>query len=413
MEQVDNLSYSEIQSLPNEEWRAVVGYEGLYEVSNIGRVKGLNRRIIKKRGYVDVNESLIKIQLIDNVKYVSIISNKIKTKHKNRQLKLAYVVSKAFIENKNNYKFILHKDNDSSNCNSDNLDWCSINDCNSKYTKNIRDLAVSDYLNGKTLKELQGIYLASDTVIRNWILKAGFTLRSKNYHIIISEDIKNSILIDFKDGLNYKEIALKYKCSNRFVTDYLSEKGLDFRILKQKDSIERKEKALHLYVNEELNCADISKIIGVSSRSIWDWVYKAGVVKTMSEINCIMAQKGKKHNHGIKSIVETKYGNLRCDSSYEAARAFQLNEDISVINFGRCEFKIPYTDSLGKKHHYNPDFKIELKDGTVIIEEVKPEAMLNQRLNPIRHKAGLEFCESNGYIFRIVTEKDIFKKQKK
>lgn len=33
-----------------EEWRAVVGYEGLYEVSSFGRVRALKRRVINKRG---------------------------------------------------------------------------------------------------------------------------------------------------------------------------------------------------------------------------------------------------------------------------------------------------------------------------------------------------------------------------
>lgn len=32
-----------VESLPGEEWRAVVGWEGLYEVSNHGRVRSLDR----------------------------------------------------------------------------------------------------------------------------------------------------------------------------------------------------------------------------------------------------------------------------------------------------------------------------------------------------------------------------------
>lgn len=38
MEIYQNLS---LEDLPNEEWRDVVGYEGLYQVSNLGRVKSL------------------------------------------------------------------------------------------------------------------------------------------------------------------------------------------------------------------------------------------------------------------------------------------------------------------------------------------------------------------------------------
>lgn len=41
MEIYKNLS---LEDLPNEEWRDVVGYEGLYQVSNMGRVKSLPRK---------------------------------------------------------------------------------------------------------------------------------------------------------------------------------------------------------------------------------------------------------------------------------------------------------------------------------------------------------------------------------
>jgi hypothetical protein len=46
-----------IESVVEEEWRPIVGYEGLYEVSNLGRVKGLKRgKILKceitRDGYV-------------------------------------------------------------------------------------------------------------------------------------------------------------------------------------------------------------------------------------------------------------------------------------------------------------------------------------------------------------------------
>lgn len=38
------------ESLPNEEWRDIAGYEGSYQVSNKGRVRSLYRTIRKKNG---------------------------------------------------------------------------------------------------------------------------------------------------------------------------------------------------------------------------------------------------------------------------------------------------------------------------------------------------------------------------
>jgi len=44
-----------------EEWRKIEGYEGLYQVSNLGRVKSLSRIIIDRRGIPHyVNERILK-----------------------------------------------------------------------------------------------------------------------------------------------------------------------------------------------------------------------------------------------------------------------------------------------------------------------------------------------------------------
>ena len=41
---------ADIELLEGEEWRPVVGYEGQYEVSNMGRVRSLDRVIVRKNG---------------------------------------------------------------------------------------------------------------------------------------------------------------------------------------------------------------------------------------------------------------------------------------------------------------------------------------------------------------------------
>lgn len=42
---------ADIELLEGEEWRPVVGYEGQYEVSNMGRVRSLDRTIMRKNGH--------------------------------------------------------------------------------------------------------------------------------------------------------------------------------------------------------------------------------------------------------------------------------------------------------------------------------------------------------------------------
>ena len=93
-----------------EEWRPVKGYEGLYEVSNMGLVKSLHAsqsRILKQgtsHGYMLVN--LCK-DGICNMKQV----------HR--------LVATAFIRNPNNYEVVNHKDGNKKNNTVDNLEWCT------------------------------------------------------------------------------------------------------------------------------------------------------------------------------------------------------------------------------------------------------------------------------------------------
>jgi hypothetical protein len=51
---------SVVQSLPSEEWRAVVGWDGYYEVSNMGRVRGLDRVSLGVRVHGRIRRPAIK-----------------------------------------------------------------------------------------------------------------------------------------------------------------------------------------------------------------------------------------------------------------------------------------------------------------------------------------------------------------
>lgn len=94
-----------------EEWRPVKGYEGLYEVSNMGRVKSLHapQGIILKQGtysngYMGANLS----------------------KDGTTNMKLVHrLVAIAFIQNPNNYEEVNHKDGNKKNNTVDNLEWCT------------------------------------------------------------------------------------------------------------------------------------------------------------------------------------------------------------------------------------------------------------------------------------------------
>ena len=105
-----------------EEWRDVVGYEGLYEVSNLGRVKSVARMRSGKGGApTPVPERIMK-QSHDHNGYLKVClrNGSDKSNHSVHQL-----VARAFIQNPNGYTQINHIDENKENNNVENLEWCT------------------------------------------------------------------------------------------------------------------------------------------------------------------------------------------------------------------------------------------------------------------------------------------------
>lgn len=99
-----------------EIWRPVVGYEGLYEVSNLGRVKSLFDNLGHRR------DKILKASHIQGKKYLRVtLCNKVYKKCK----KIQVLVATAFITNPDNLPCVNHKDENPENNCVDNLEWCT------------------------------------------------------------------------------------------------------------------------------------------------------------------------------------------------------------------------------------------------------------------------------------------------
>ena len=92
-----------------EIWKPVVGFEGLYEVSNLGRVKSLYDQF--KRPRVLIRKESVKPE---GYCYLDL---------KGKQFYVHRLVAMAFIENPQNKPFVNHKDSNPSNNHVDNLEW--------------------------------------------------------------------------------------------------------------------------------------------------------------------------------------------------------------------------------------------------------------------------------------------------
>lgn len=119
-----------------EEWRDIEGYEGKYQVSNLGRVKSLDR-YRKYKDSVPNSLALVKGKMlkgkIDKDGYIEYAL--CTGKHKQLKYYRAHrLVAQAFIPNPNNYPIINHKDENKSNNRVDNLEWCT-NQYNIEYSR--------------------------------------------------------------------------------------------------------------------------------------------------------------------------------------------------------------------------------------------------------------------------------------
>lgn len=127
-----------------EIWKDIEGYEGLYQVSNMGRVKSLRRNIILKN----------KIESNGYERVVLSINNIPKGYSVHR------LVATAFISNPNNYPIVNHKDENRTNNCVDNLEWCT-----QKYNVNY-GTGISKRVKSQSKKVFQ--FKPDGTFIKEW-----------------------------------------------------------------------------------------------------------------------------------------------------------------------------------------------------------------------------------------------------
>ena len=125
-----------IVDLPNEKWMPVVGYEGLYEVSNMGRVKSVERDIVNCNGVkTHWNEALLRQTIASGYLKVNL------SKEGKSSIGLVHqLVAKAFLERIDGKDYVDHINGVRTDNHVDNLRWVTASENN----KHIHELGHSD-----------------------------------------------------------------------------------------------------------------------------------------------------------------------------------------------------------------------------------------------------------------------------
>lgn len=103
-----------------EEWRDIPGYENLYQISTMGRVKSIERKAKNRNGYRTVSERILK-PFKNRYGYFSV---KLCKEIEKKTIQVHKIVCDVFLPNPLNLPQVNHRNEDKSDNRLENLEWC-------------------------------------------------------------------------------------------------------------------------------------------------------------------------------------------------------------------------------------------------------------------------------------------------
>lgn len=113
--------FKKVIDLEGEVWRDINGFDGLYQVSSLGRVKSLEKVIKYDNGEKHLGERLLSFETDKHGYYRTLLRKRGKGYH---QL-VHRLVCKAFVGNPNNSPEVNHINGIKNDNRAENLEWCT------------------------------------------------------------------------------------------------------------------------------------------------------------------------------------------------------------------------------------------------------------------------------------------------
>lgn len=239
-----------------EIWKDIKGYEGLYQVSNLGRIKSLNFRGNNKEGLLKPcknSDGYLNVRLYKD--------------GNGKTLKVHRFVAEAFLSNPDNLPQVNHKDEDKTNNCVDNLEWCDIKyNCNygtrtERMLKNRNDESRPIYQ-----FDSEGIF------IKKWDSAKQIEEETGYFHTAIYGCCTNKYLSAYNFYWQYSPVFKNVQTKHR---KKILQFDLDNNFIKEWPSTREVERVLNICHSHITNCCKTK--YGYKTCGGYIWRYKEGV----------------------------------------------------------------------------------------------------------------------------------------
>lgn len=257
-----------------------------------------------------------------------------------------------------------------------------------------------EYLKNDGVRAAKNIGMNQSSFYRN-LKKYGINPRSNQEANGVSTEQEERGIELYKNGMSTRDVAKEIGVNKSSVTRWVNKYNIARTTAEHYGiTISIIEDVLKEY-NKGYGARTISKNLGISDTSIYRILKDNGIdIRSLKDAQSLRAEQGRQPIWGIRSKIKTRFGNIRADSVYEAARISQLNLDDNVSFVSRAK-RIPFGNGF-----YTPDLLVEYVDGTKIVEEIKPTYRLN--LDEVIRKKESAINYYGGDIeYKIVTENEI------